>query len=138
MVLRLFFTLIFLFSAFFYLFLYFFFTSLQWLKFVKYPFSYPNDGRKLKKFVQWLVQSGKVACAQVTNYVHSYYMREGKFTKTNEKLVVCKLALENKDIVLEMIKKQRPYKVPEILCEVVDCNEEYAKWMEESVVMKKK
>ena len=94
-------------------------------------FSYPNDGRKLKKLIQALVQSGKVACAQVTNYIHSYCIREGKLTKSQEKLVTCKLLESNKSIVLEMIKKQHPYDVPEILIESKECNEEYGKRVEE-------
>ena len=101
-------------------------------------FSYPNDGRKLKKMIQALVQSGKVACAQVTNYIHSYYVWEGKFTKSQEKLVTCKLLESNKDIVLEMIKKQHPYDVPEILIETKECNEEYGKRVEESAATKAK
>jgi periplasmic divalent cation tolerance protein len=100
-------------------------------------FSYPNDGRKLKKLVQSLVLSWKVACIQVTNYVHSYYMREGKLTKKQEKLVTCKLLESNSEIVLWLIKNQHPYEIPEILVEKKMVNDEYAHWVEESSKNKK-
>lgn len=84
------------------------------------------------------MQSWKVACAQVINYIHSYYIREGKLTKSQEKLVVCKLAETNKAAVLEMIKKQHPHQVPEILIESKECNEDYGKRVEETKTMKSK
>ena len=58
-------------------------------------------------------------------------MREGKFTKEQEKLVYCKTSINKKDKLIEMIKKNHPYKIPEILVEVVECNEEYGKWIGE-------
>lgn len=97
----------------------------------KITFSYSNDGRKLKKLIQAIVQGGFAACVQVINYMHSYYMREWKLKKEQEKLVVCKTALWNKDRLIEFIKKNHPYSIPEILVETVECNEEYGKWVGE-------
>lgn len=99
----------------------------NYMQIAKITFSYPNDGRKLKKLVQMLVQWWFVACIQVINYMHSYYMREGKLTKEQEKLVVCKTSLDKKDKLIEIIKKNHPYETPEILIEIVECNEEYEK-----------
>lgn len=101
-------------------------------------FSYPNDGRKLKKLVQSLVQSWKVACIQVTNYVHSYYMREWKLVKKQEKLVTCKLFESNSESAIALIQSQHPYEIPEIILEKKMVNDEYAGWVEESSKAKKK
>lgn len=101
-------------------------------------FSYPNSGRQLKKLIQSLVQSGLVACAQVTNYAHSYFIREGKLKKYQEKLVVCKLLPEYISKVVSMIEKQHPYSIPEILIETKQCNNAYADRVSSCAVSKKK
>lgn len=101
------------------------------MQIAKITFSYSNDGRKLKKLVQMLVQWWFAAYVQVMNYMHSYYMREGKLTKEQEKLVICKASLDKKDKLIEIIKKNHPYEIPEVLIEIVECNEEYGKWVEE-------
>jgi periplasmic divalent cation tolerance protein len=63
--------------------------------------------------------------------MHSYFMWEGKFTKSQEKLVVSKTTLDKKDKLIEFVKKSHPYDIPEILIEVVECNDEYAKRVED-------
>ncbi|HMY80230.1 MAG TPA: divalent cation tolerance protein CutA [Candidatus Absconditabacterales bacterium] len=92
-------------------------------------FSYPNDGRKLKRLIQGLVQGKFVACVQVINYVHSYYIREEKFTKSQEKLVVCKTDPLKRSQAVSFIQKQHPYSIPEILTQDVDSNEAYEEWV---------
>lgn len=101
-------------------------------------FSYPNDGRKLKRLVQGVVQGGFAACIQIMNYVHSYYIREWKLKKAQEKLVVCKTSVDKKDKLIEFVKKQHPYEIPEILAETKECNEEYGKWVIEQTEKKSK
>ena len=101
-------------------------------------FSYPNNGRQLKKLIQSLVQSGLVACAQVTNYMHSYFVREGKLKKAQEKFVVCKLLPEHTAKVVAAIEKQHPYDIPEILIETKECNQAYGDWVSSCAVVKKK
>lgn len=108
------------------------------MQIAKISFSYPNDGRKLKRLIQILVQWGFAACVQIINYMHSYYIREGKLKKEQEKLVVCKASVDKKDKLMDIIKKNHPYEVPEILIEIVECNEEYGKWIEEQRGWKKK
>lgn len=97
------------------------------MQIARITFSYSNDGRKLKRLVQMLVQWGFAACVQVMNYMHSYYIREWKLAKEQEKLVVCKTSLDKKDKLIEIVKKNHPYDIPEILIEIVECNEEYGK-----------
>ena len=101
------------------------------MQIARVTFSYSNDGRKLKRLIQMLVQWWFAACVHVINYMHSYYMREGKLKKEQEKLVVCKTTLDKRDKLIEMIKKNHPYEIPEILIEIVECNEEYGKRLEE-------
>lgn len=77
--------------------------------------TFPNEGRKLKNFIQALVKSGLVACVSRINYVKSYYIREGKFQQEEEKILLIKLPKENKDKFTGFFKKNHPYEVPELI-----------------------
>lgn len=77
--------------------------------------TFPNDGRKLKSFIQGLVKSWLVACVNRINYVKSYYIREGKFQQEEEKILLIKLPKENKDKFSGFFKKNHPYEVPELI-----------------------
>lgn len=77
--------------------------------------TYPNDGRKLKQLIQGLIKSGTAACIQRINYVKSYYMREGKLKTEEEKILFIKFPKENKEALTAFIKKNHPYKIPELV-----------------------
>lgn len=77
--------------------------------------TFPNDGRKLKNFIQALVKSGLVACVNRINYVKSYYIREGKLKKEEEKMLVIKFPKDNKEKFTGFFKKNHPYDVPELI-----------------------
>lgn len=56
--------------------------------------TYPNDGRKLKQLITALLKKKLIACANVMNYAKSYYLREGKIKKDEEKLILIKFPKE--------------------------------------------
>ncbi len=77
--------------------------------------TYPNKGRELQRLIKALVQSGAASCVQRINYMKSYYMREGKFEKKEEKLLLIKTDSTRKEKAIAMLKKQHPYDIPEIM-----------------------
>ncbi len=88
--------------------------------------SYPNDGRRLKRLILWLLKSGAAKCVQRINYLKSYYIREGQIKQDNEKLLIIKTTVDNLDKLTAMITKDYPYDTPEIITIVPDgVNEKY-------------
>ena len=77
--------------------------------------TFPNDWRKLKQLVQWLIKSWIAACIQRINYVKSYYMREWKLKKEEEKILIIKFPKINKEALTQFIKKNQPYQLPELM-----------------------
>lgn len=45
----------------------------------------------------------------------SYYMREGKLEKKEEKLLLIKTTEDKKEKAIALLTQQHPYKVPEIM-----------------------
>lgn len=96
--------------------------------------TYPNEGRKLRQLMTALLKKKLIACANVMNYAKSYYLREGKIKKDEEKLILMKFPKEKESELLPFIKKLHPYEIPELIVlnpESVD--ENYLKWVYESV-----
>ena len=77
--------------------------------------TYPNDGRKLKQLITALLKKKLIACASVMNYAKSYYLREGKIKKDEEKLIFIKFPKEKESELLPFIKKLHPYEIPELI-----------------------
>lgn len=77
--------------------------------------TYPNDGRKLKQLITALLKKKLIACANVMNYAKSYYLREGKIKKDEEKLILIKFPKEKELELLPFIKKLHPYEIPELI-----------------------
>ena len=77
--------------------------------------TYPNDGRKLKQLITALLKKKLIACANVMNYAKSYYLREGKIKKDEEKLILIKFSKEKESELLSFIKKLHPYEIPDLI-----------------------
>ena len=77
--------------------------------------TYPNDGRKLKQLITALLKKKLIACANVMNYAKSYYLREGKIKKDEERLILMKFPKEKESESLPFIKKLHPYEIPELI-----------------------
>lgn len=77
--------------------------------------TFPNDGRKLKNFIQGLLSSWIAACVNRINYVKSYYIWEEKLTKEEEKILIIKFPKKNKEKLTAFMKKNHPYKIPELI-----------------------
>ena len=77
--------------------------------------TYPNDWRKLKNLITALLKKKLVACCNVINYGKSYYLWENKIKKDEEKIIFMKYPKEKELELLTFIKKNHPYKVPELI-----------------------
>jgi len=69
---------------------------------------YPNNGRKLKQLITWLLKSWLVTEVQRINYVKSYSLIDNKIKSEEIKLVELFHAPENKEKIERMINKNRP------------------------------
>jgi len=77
--------------------------------------TFPNDGRKLKNLIQWLIKSWIAACINRINYVKSYYIRDDKLMKEEEKILLIKFPADKKKELTAFIKKNHPYKLHELI-----------------------
>ena len=71
----------------------------------------------------------------------SYYLREGKIKREEEKLLLIKTTDDKKERLIAFIKKQHPYEVPELIwLQPESVDESYLKWImtEEKVTTSKK
>ncbi len=96
--------------------------------------TYPNEGREPRQLLTALLKKKLIACANVMNYAKSYYLREGKIKKDEEKLILMKFPEEKASELFSFIKKLHPYESPELIVlnpESVD--ENYLKWFQEAL-----
>jgi len=92
--------------------------------------TYPNDWRKLKNFILWLIKSWMAKWVNRINYVKSYYMCEWKLKNEQEKILLIKLPEWNKEKTIWYFKKNHPSQTPEMLWIKPDyVNDEYLKWI---------
>ncbi len=77
--------------------------------------TYPNEGRNLKRLIVAILKQNFWACVQRINYVKAYYVREGEIKKTEEKLLLIKTTSAKQEKLIEFLKKNHPYELPEIM-----------------------
>ncbi|MCL2630942.1 MAG: divalent-cation tolerance protein CutA [Firmicutes bacterium] len=83
-------------------------------------------------FASLIVDSGLVACAQITECESIYYY-EGKRFKHMEYIVKMKTTAGHFHMCEEFIKQNHPYKVPEIIAlPIVSGSSEYLSWISEN------
>lgn len=87
-----------------------------------------------RRVCRYLVQERLVACAQIIPWVESVYMWNNQLETAQESKIVLKTAASLYDKVKEVIQDNSSYDVPEITFVKLDGgNEEYLKWLEESI-----
>ncbi len=87
-----------------------------------------------EKIAVHLVKSRLVACVNMLEVKKSFYMWKGKLESHSEVLLIIKTSDEMAKKAEEEIKALHSYSVPEILwIDVVGGNEDYLKWVLESV-----
>jgi periplasmic divalent cation tolerance protein len=94
--------------------------------------TYPNDGRKLQRLIIAILKQGLAKCINRINYVKSYYIREGKLKRDEEKILLIKTTEDKKTQLIAFIKKQHPHQTPELIrLQPESVDENYMKWLAE-------
>lgn len=86
------------------------------------------------KIASVLLEAKKAACVNVVPSVHSRYWWQGKIESADEVLLIIKTKSSALPDVIELVKKNHSYTVPEIIAlPIIGGNEDYLKWIDESV-----
>lgn len=77
--------------------------------------TYPNEALKLRQLLTTLLKKKLIACANVMNYGKSYFLREGKIAKEEEKIILMKFPAAKEQELMSLIKELHPYEIPELI-----------------------
>lgn len=90
-----------------------------------------------KNFARKILEKRLAACINIKE-VDSLYWWENEIKENKEELLIIKSRKELFDMLKDFIKKNHPYKVPEIIeIKVDDSNIEYLNWLESETSLKK-
>jgi len=90
-----------------------------------------DKGEELADFI---VNNKLGACVNAVSEVNSTYWWKGKVEKDKEALLVVKTLASKFKELREKVKEVHPYTVPEIIAlPIVAGNEDYLKWIEDSL-----
>lgn len=94
-----------------------------------------DEARKISRY---LVQEGYVACAQIIPWIESIFIWNKQLETSQESKIFFKAHINNYENILEIIKKNCTYEVPEVTYRYIDGgNEEYLSWVRESTLASK-
>jgi len=108
----------------------------KYVKYIELHISCPNM-EIAERIANNLVQNKLVACAQMLNIGKSMYLWNWKIEKNEEILLLAKTRWRYFNKIEKSIKKVHPYTTPEIIAlPIVKVNDEYARWIDESLGLK--
>lgn len=91
----------------------------------------------MKELSKKLVEERLAACVNVIDGVKSIYWWEGKVSEDVESLLIIKTESSKVQELIEFVRRNHPYKVPEVIgVEVGVGNPEYLNWVLESLSSK--
>jgi periplasmic divalent cation tolerance protein len=86
-----------------------------------------GEGARIAKFI---VERRLAACVNVVPGVTSFYWWEGKLVEDGEELLVVKTVDNLVERLIEEVKKNHPYTVPEIISlPIEEGNADYLEWL---------
>lgn len=87
--------------------------------------------KKVSKVISELLLVNKlVSCVSIISPVKSSYWWKGEICKSDEQLLICKSVKNKFKKIINVVKKNHPYEVPEIVSfDISDGNCEYLKWI---------
>jgi len=87
-----------------------------------------------KKISSKLVEEKLIACANIVDNVNSVFSWKGTISDDKEVLMVMKTKKDLFGEVVEAVKANHSYDVPEVIAlPILDGSEDYLKWIDESV-----
>ncbi|KAH7641226.1 protein cuta-like protein [Dermatophagoides farinae] len=103
----------------------------------KYSIGYVtiSNAEMAKELAKKLVNENKVACVNILPTITSIYRWENELQiDENESLMIIKTRTAAIDELIEFIRHNHPYSVPEIIfTAITDGNPDYLKWISSSV-----
>ena len=90
--------------------------------------------KEAEKIASALLNQKKAACVSILPGVNSFFWWQGKIDSASEVLLVVKTKSGLLDDIVKLVKKLHSYDVPEIIAlPIIGGNEEYLKWINDSV-----
>lgn len=90
------------------------------------------DKATASRIGRMLVESGVVPCAQISAEIESVYRWKGKIETSPEYYCILKARESDFNRIAEMIQKEHPYEVPEIIGRPITAiSQSYRNWLEE-------
>ena len=87
-----------------------------------------------RKIAAVLLDKRKAACVNILPRVHSSFWWQGKIDKVEESLLVIKTTAPSTQAVIELVKANHSYTVPEIIAvPIVGGNPDYLDWINREV-----
>lgn len=81
-----------------------------------------------------LLEKKLIACGNLVPGVESHYWWQGKIESAAEELIVIKTELAKADAVVETLRKNHSYEVPEaVVLPITSGNPTYLKWISDSL-----
>jgi periplasmic divalent cation tolerance protein len=86
-----------------------------------------------RRVARYLVNERLVACVQIIPWIESVYQWNNQLETSQESKVLLKTRRDRAEEVIDVIKTNSSYEVPEILLfEIIGGNQEYLDWLKES------
>lgn len=90
--------------------------------------------REALKLKRVLLEQRKAACVNIIPGVSSFFLWKGKVDSSPEVLMLAKTKRDYFEEVVSLVKKSHRYEVPEIIAlSIIGGNEEYLKWIDQSL-----
>ena len=95
-----------------------------------------ENPKRAKTLAKKAVENRMAACVQVIDNITSYYWWEEKLTEDNEALLFFKTTEDKVKELIQFIKQNHSYQVPEILSIEInesESNPDYLSWLREEL-----
>ncbi len=84
-----------------------------------------------------LLEKKLIACANIVEHIDSFFWWQNKIDSSREALLIAKSRKELFEQILAVVKEKHSYELPEIIAiPLVNADEDYLKWLDESIKRK--
>ncbi|MFC1566471.1 divalent-cation tolerance protein CutA [bacterium] len=95
-----------------------------------------KDKQEALKLTDLVLKQGFAACVNIIPTIESHYWWEGKIINDTESLLIIKTGEPVVDQLIELIKENHSYSVPEIIAlPIKKGNQDYLDWIEKELTI---